>query len=109
MSDLLARALQALAHSALPAVRRTGVSRLLSALLRAWCGRPSSHVCNSVRESSRQVSDTRVGVRINVDPPFVGMALGGWWSGRHFRPTGSYWQAFANGVLWNLLKRLPLV
>jgi MFS family permease len=32
-----------------------------------------------------------------------GMALGGWMSGAIFDHTGSYWQAFANGLLWNLL------
>jgi MFS family permease len=32
-----------------------------------------------------------------------GMALGGWMSGAIFDLTGSYWQAFANGFLWNLL------
>ena len=31
------------------------------------------------------------------------MALGGWMSGAIFDLTGSYWQAFANGFLWNLL------
>jgi MFS family permease len=32
-----------------------------------------------------------------------GMALGGWMSGAIFDATGSYWQAFANGFLWNVL------
>ena len=32
----------------------------------------------------------------------LGMALGGWMSGAIFDATGSYWQAFANGFLWNL-------
>jgi MFS family permease len=32
-----------------------------------------------------------------------GMALGGWMSGAIFDYTGTYWQAFANGILWNLL------
>jgi MFS family permease len=32
-----------------------------------------------------------------------GMALGGWMSGAIFDHTGSYWQAFGNGLLWNLL------
>jgi cell shape-determining protein MreD len=32
-----------------------------------------------------------------------GMALGGWMSGAIFDLTGSYWQAFGNGLLWNLL------
>jgi MFS family permease len=33
----------------------------------------------------------------------LGMALGGWMSGVIFDLTGSYWQAFANGFLWNLV------
>jgi MFS family permease len=32
-----------------------------------------------------------------------GMALGGWMSGWIFDLTGSYWQAFANGLAWNVL------
>src|SRR5262249_12504254 len=33
----------------------------------------------------------------------AGMALGSWMSGAIFDLTGSYWQAFANGLAWNLL------
>ncbi len=33
----------------------------------------------------------------------VGMALGGWMSGKIFDLTGSYQAAFVNGVLWNVL------
>jgi MFS family permease len=33
----------------------------------------------------------------------LGMALGGWMSGAIFDYTGSYWQAFANGLAWNML------
>jgi MFS family permease len=33
----------------------------------------------------------------------VGMALGGWMSGRIFDVTGSYHAAFVNGIAWNLL------
>jgi hypothetical protein len=33
----------------------------------------------------------------------VGMAMGGWMSGKVFDLTGSYHAAFLNGVAWNLL------
>jgi MFS family permease len=44
---------------------------------------------------------TLVGLVITTS--ILGMALGGWMSGAIFDLTGSYWQAFANGFLWNLL------
>ena len=33
----------------------------------------------------------------------VGMAFGGWLSGAIFDLTGSYAQAFSNGIAWNLI------
>jgi len=33
----------------------------------------------------------------------VGMALGGWLSGKVFDLTGSYDAAFLNGIAWNLV------
>ena len=33
----------------------------------------------------------------------IGMALGGWMSGKVFDLTGSYHAAFMNGIAWNLL------
>ena len=33
----------------------------------------------------------------------LGMALGGWMSGRIFDLTGSYHAAFMNGIAWNLV------
>jgi MFS family permease len=44
---------------------------------------------------------TRVGAIIMCT--MLGMALGGWMSGKIFDLTGSYNAAFANGVAWNLL------
>ncbi len=45
------------------------------------------------------------GVRVGTVLMFtmVGMALGGWMSGKVFDLTGSYHAAFLNGVAWNLL------
>jgi MFS family permease len=48
-----------------------------------------------------QESGTRTGLAIMAT--IAGMALGGWISGAIFDATGSYWQAFVNGLLWNLL------
>jgi MFS family permease len=48
-----------------------------------------------------QGSGARVGALIMST--IIGMAVGGWMSGVIFDMTGSYWQAFANGLLWNLL------
>ena len=39
----------------------------------------------------------------------LGMALGGWMSGTIFDLTGSYWQAFAHGLAWNLLNGAIMV
>jgi MFS family permease len=44
---------------------------------------------------------TRVGIVLMAT--LVGMALGGWMSGEIFDLTGSYRDAFANGVAWNVL------
>jgi MFS family permease len=43
---------------------------------------------------------------LTVSATIAGMALGGWLSGAIFDLTGSYAQAFGNGVLWNLLNML---
>jgi len=39
----------------------------------------------------------------------LGMALGGWMSGKVFDLTGSYHAAFLNGIAWNLLNLLVTV
>ena len=45
------------------------------------------------------------GVRVGavIMMTMVGMALGGWMSGKAFDITGSYRAAFMNGIAWNLL------
>ncbi len=48
-----------------------------------------------------QEAGARVGAVIMAT--LVGMALGGWLSGRVFDMTGSYHAAFLNGIAWNLL------
>ncbi|MBU3739800.1 MAG: MFS transporter, partial [Rhodoferax sp.] len=47
----------------------------------------------------------QTGVRVGavIMCTMLGMALGGWMSGKVFDLTGSYEAAFANGVAWNLL------
>jgi MFS family permease len=42
-------------------------------------------------------------VGIVIMSTILGMAVGGWMSGAIFDLTGSYGQAFANGLAWNLL------
>jgi MFS family permease len=48
-----------------------------------------------------QQAGTLVGLVIMAT--IAGMALGSWMSGAIFDLTGYYWQAFANGLAWNLL------
>jgi MFS family permease len=47
----------------------------------------------------------RVGVLVGaaIMATMIGMALGGWMSGKVFDLTGSYHAAFVNGVIWNAL------
>ena len=48
---------------------------------------------------------SEVGARVGAIIMFtlIGMALGGWMSGKVFDLTGSYHAAFMNGIAWNLL------
>jgi MFS family permease len=48
-----------------------------------------------------QEAGARVGSVIMAS--LVGMAIGGWLSGKIFDLTGSYHAAFMNGIAWNLL------
>jgi MFS family permease len=48
---------------------------------------------------------TEAGARVGtvIMATMLGMALGGWMSGKVFDLTGSYQAAFVNGIAWNLL------
>ena len=48
-------------------------------------------------------------VGLAIMSTILGMALGGWISGAIFDLTGSYWQAFANGLAWNVLNGAIMV
>ena len=48
-------------------------------------------------------NETGFRVGLAVMATIAGMALGGWMSGVIFDLTASYWQAFANGVAWNVI------
>jgi MFS family permease len=50
---------------------------------------------------SPKLAGANVGIVIMAT--LIGMALGGWMSGKVFDLTGSYHAAFLNGVAWNLL------
>jgi len=56
-------------------------------------------------------STQQIGVRVGTVIMFtmLGMALGGWMSGKVFDLTGSYHAAFLNGVAWNLVNLLIAV
>ncbi len=56
-------------------------------------------------------SPRQIGVRVGTVIMFtmLGMALGGWMSGKVFDLTGSYHAAFLNGIAWNLLNLLIAV
>jgi MFS family permease len=53
----------------------------------------------------------KIGVRVGTVIMFtmLGMALGGWMSGKVFDLTGSYYAAFLNGIAWNLLNTAIVV
>ncbi len=53
----------------------------------------------------------QAGVRVGLvlGATIVGMALGGWISGEIFDLTQSYYLAFVNGILWNLLNILAII
>ena len=60
-----------------------------------------------VNISRRNETGFRVGLAVIAT--IAGMALGGWMSGVIFDLTASYWQAFANGVAWNVINALIIL
>jgi MFS family permease len=48
-------------------------------------------------------AETGARVGLVIMCTLIGMAFGGWVSGRIFDATGSYHAAFVNGIGWNLL------
>ena len=61
--------------------------------------------CRPPRRVARCVAGRLLiaGLPMSSSAAIAGMALGSWMSGAIFDLTGSYWQAFANGLAWNLL------
>jgi MFS family permease len=49
------------------------------------------------------IRDLSKRVGLCIMSTMIGMALGGWLSGKVFDLTGSYEAAFINGVVWNLM------
>jgi MFS family permease len=75
---------------------------LLSALFGLFQGGIVPAYAIIVRE---HFSPTEAGARVGTVLMFtmLGMALGGWMSGKIFDLTGSYQAAFVNGIAWNVL------
>jgi hypothetical protein len=85
-----------------PAVRRAGAAVRGVGAVRAVPGRHRAVYAIIVREHfAAAEAGARVGTVIMAT--LLGMALGGWMSGKVFDLTGSYHAAFINGIGWNLL------
>ena len=65
------------------------------------CIRDSSYAIIVREHFPAAEAGARVGAVIMCT--MLGMALGGWMSGRIFDLTGSYRAAFVNGIGWNLV------
>jgi MFS family permease len=75
---------------------------LISALFGLFQGGIVPSYAIIVREHfSAQQAGARVGIVLTAT--LLGMALGGWLSGKIFDLTGSYDAAFVNGIAWNLV------
>ncbi len=75
---------------------------LISALFGLFQGGIVPSYAIIVREHfAPQQAGARIGIVITAT--LLGMALGGWMSGKIFDLTGSYDAAFVNGIGWNLL------
>ena len=100
---LLGSLLQGSRADPVPAVR-LAASRSTSSRPCSVCSRAAS--CRRTRSSFASISrrpeaGARVGTILMCT--LLGMALGGWMSGKVFDLTGSYHAAFINGIAWNLL------
>jgi predicted MFS family arabinose efflux permease len=67
------------------------------------CSRAAS--CRLRDHRARALPPREAGARVGtvLMATLLGMALGGWMSGKVFDLTGSYRAAFVNGIAWNLL------
>jgi MFS family permease len=99
---LLGSVLQAVALALFIPFDSLGSLYVISALFGLFQGGIVPSYAIIVRENfPAQEAGARVGmVVLGVQ---VGMALGGWMSGKVFDLTGSYHAAFFNGIGWNLL------
>jgi MFS family permease len=99
---LLSSALQALALALYLGFDGLVSLYVISALFGLFQGGIVPSYAIIVREYfSPRETGTRLGIVLMAT--LIGMALGGWMSGKIFDVTGSYQAAFLNGLLWNLL------
>jgi MFS family permease len=99
---LLGSALQTLALALFLPFDSLSSLYLISALFGLFQGGIVPSYAIIVREHfSPREAGTRVGTVLTAT--LLGMALGGWLSGKIFDLTGSYDAAFVNGIAWNLV------
>jgi MFS family permease len=98
----LGSALQTLALALFLPFDELGTLYVVSALFGLFQGGIVPSYAIIVREYfPPTVAGSRVGIVLTAT--MLGMALGGWMSGKVFDLTGSYQAAFVNGVAWNAL------